>query len=98
MTEAGKPKERPARVRPPVPLTALSVIDVPYGDVWTDFQISSRSGTQSIRLQDAVLYALTSVLWPRGWNTASKDVGAHARHIPKMKTITFPVPSAGRHL
>lgn len=53
---------------PPPPLTALSGIDVPYGDLWTDFQISSRSGTQSIRPQDAVLYALTSVIWLRGWN------------------------------
>lgn len=66
MTEAEEPKERPPRAPPP--LTALSGIDVPYGDLWTDFQISSRSGTQSIRPQDAVLYALTSVIWPRGWD------------------------------
>lgn len=73
MTEAEEPKERPPRAPPPPPfLTALSGIDVPYGDLWTHFQISSRSGTQSMRPQVAVLYALTSVIWPRGWNNRGR--------------------------
>lgn len=86
MTEAEEPKERPPRVLSPSlslfsppPLTALPGIDVPYGDLRTDFQISSRSGTQSIRLPDAVAYALTSVIWPRGRTVTSQDVRAVRR-------------------
>lgn len=68
----GGAKGKASSCTPPPFLTALSGIDVPYGDLWTDFQISSRSGTQSIRPQDAVLYALTSVIWPRGWNNQGR--------------------------
>lgn len=95
--DMGELNDRGAKGKAPPTTTTLSSIDVPYGDLWTDFQISSRSGTQSIRRQDTVLYALTSVMWPGGWNATSQDIHAHI-HVHEMRTIVFPVLFTGDHL